>query len=185
MFQWEGYLCERSKTVGCAAGVADDFVFGLVCVEIDSADKHGCIGRGSRDDNLLCSTLEMQSSLIFCREDTGGLDNVLQRSVKVTHSKGKYLSTALSPGDVGGISLAIDINHLSIDDQLSSLSMDIALESSVGGVILEHIHPTQISLIHLQLETYMYSRSMNGSLIALITTSLLRKAFLKTYQKKN
>ena len=52
-----------------------------------------------------------------------------------------YFSSALSPRDVCGISLAIDIDVLSIDDQLASFSVDIALESSVCRVILEHVDP--------------------------------------------
>jgi hypothetical protein len=72
-----GYLCEGSETVGCATGVADDIVFGLVSVKIDSTDKHGCVGRGSRDDDLLGSSFKMGCCLVFGGEDTSRLDDVL------------------------------------------------------------------------------------------------------------
>ena len=72
------YLCERSKTVGGAASVADDLVFRFVGIEVDATDKHGSIGRGCRDDNLLCSTLEMGRSLVLGGEDAGRFDNVLK-----------------------------------------------------------------------------------------------------------
>lgn len=54
-----------------------------------------------------------------------------------------YFSTALSPRDICGISLAVDIDVLSIDDQLASFSVDITLESSMGRVIFEHVDPSQ------------------------------------------
>ena len=34
-------------------------VFGVVCVKIDTANKHGCVCRGRRDDNLLGTTLQV------------------------------------------------------------------------------------------------------------------------------
>jgi len=71
------YLGEGSKTVGGARGVGDDIVFGLVGIEVDATDKHGGIGRGSRDDDLLGSTLEMGRCLVLCGEDSRRLDNVL------------------------------------------------------------------------------------------------------------
>lgn len=64
------YLCEGSKTVGGARGVGDDIVFGLVSIEIDATDKHGSIGRGSRNDDLLGPTLEMGTSLVLGGEDS-------------------------------------------------------------------------------------------------------------------
>jgi hypothetical protein len=67
----KSYLGERSKTVCGAAGVGDDLVFRFVGIEVDTANKHGSIGRGSRDDDLLCSTLEMGSCLVLGGEDTG------------------------------------------------------------------------------------------------------------------
>jgi hypothetical protein len=66
----ESYLGERSKTVCGAAGVGDDLVFGFVGIEVDAANEHGRIGRGSRDDDFLCSTLEMGRCLVLGGEDT-------------------------------------------------------------------------------------------------------------------
>jgi hypothetical protein len=55
--------------------------------------------------------------------------------------KVRYLGTALSPWDVGGISLTIYIDVLSVDDQFSTFSVDITLKTSVSGVIFEHVDP--------------------------------------------
>lgn len=55
-------LGEWCKAVSGAGGVGDDAVFGVVCIKIDTTDKHGCICRGSRDDDLLGTTLEVSSS---------------------------------------------------------------------------------------------------------------------------
>jgi len=71
------YLCERSKTVGGARSVGDDIVFGFVSIKVDTTDKHGSIGRGSRDDDFLCSAFEMGSCLILGGENSRRLDNVL------------------------------------------------------------------------------------------------------------
>lgn len=118
-------LCERSKTVGGARSVGDDIVFGFVSIKVHTTDKHGSIGRGSRDDDFLCSAFEMGSCLVLGGENSRRLDDVF--------------STALSPRDICGISLAVDIDVLSIDDQLASFSVDITLESSMGRVIFEHV----------------------------------------------
>jgi len=77
-FRYGGrYLGERCKTVGGARGVGDDIVFGFVSIKVDTTDKHGSIGRGSRDDDFLCSTLEMGSCLVLGGEDSRRFDNVL------------------------------------------------------------------------------------------------------------
>jgi hypothetical protein len=52
-----------------------------------------------------------------------------------------YLGTALCPGDVCGVSLAIDINVLAVNHELAALGVDIALELAVGGIVLEHVDP--------------------------------------------
>lgn len=88
-----------------------DSVLGVVLVQVDTADEHGSISGGRRDDDLLCATLQVgRGPLGRCKyilspsqaydvlfgggENTGGLDDVL--------------GTDRSPGDVGGVLLSED-----------------------------------------------------------------------------
>jgi hypothetical protein len=71
------YLGERGETVSGAAGITNDFVFGLVGIEIDTTDEHGCVCGWSRDDDLLCSSLKMGGCLFRGGENSSRLDNVL------------------------------------------------------------------------------------------------------------
>jgi hypothetical protein len=168
------YLGKRGKTVGGATGVANDFVFRLVGIKIDSAHKHGCIGRGSRDDDLLGSSLKMGRCLVNRGENTRRLDDVLSLA---QFKNGSYISTALSPWNVCGVTFTIDINLVSVDDQFAAFGVDITLESSMCGIILEHVHPI---ISPFRNDSYMYSRSMKGSLMAVISTFLFFNAFRKT-----
>ena len=52
-----------------------------------------------------------------------------------------YFSTTLGPGDGSGISFTVDIDVLAINNQLAVLGVNITLEATVGGVILEHVDP--------------------------------------------
>jgi hypothetical protein len=52
-------LGEGRQAVGSAGGVGDDGVLGVVRVEVDTADEHGCVGRGGGDDDLLGTTLQV------------------------------------------------------------------------------------------------------------------------------
>jgi hypothetical protein len=136
-----GYLGERGETVGGAAGVADDFVFRFICLEVDATDKHGCIGRRSRDDNFLCSPFKMGGSFVNGGEHTRRLDDVLLS----TSASKRYISTTFSPGDIGRVPFTVDINMMAIDNQLATLSVNITLESSMCGIIFEHVDPIIIS----------------------------------------
>lgn len=118
-------LGEGSETVGGARGVGDDLVLGLVGLKVDTADEHGGVGRGGRDDDLLGTALQVSRGLLLGGEDTGGLDDVL--------------GAVLAPGDVGGVTLAVDGDGLAVDDELAVLGLDGALEAAVGRVVLEHV----------------------------------------------
>ena len=118
-------LGKRSETVGCARCVGDNLHLWLVLLEVDSADEHGGIGGRSRDDDVLGTSLDVSICLLSGGEDSGGLDN----------SK----DIVLSPRNGRWVSLCVASNLVSIDDQLSTGSLDITLESSVGGVVLEHV----------------------------------------------
>lgn len=84
-------LSARVSLTDCTLmrGSLTDVVLGVVLVEVDTADVHGCIGRGSRDDDLLGTTLQVKSSLLLSGEDTGRFDYVV--------------STSLAPWNVGRV----------------------------------------------------------------------------------
>ncbi len=63
----------------------------------------------------------MGGGLVDGGEDTGGLDNVV--------------STSLTPGDGGRVTLGEDLDGLAVDDELAVLGGDVALEDTVGGVV--------------------------------------------------
>jgi hypothetical protein len=129
-------LGEWGQAVGGARGVGDDLVLGLVGVEVDTADEpctrkpdsaslashqsssHGGVSRGSRDDDLLGTALEMSAGLVNGGEDTGRLDDVVGAS--------------LAPLDVGRVALAVDDDGLVVDVKLAVLDLDGALEAAVG-----------------------------------------------------
>lgn len=119
-------LGKGSETVGGARGVGDDLVLGLVSLEVDTADKHGGVGRRSRDDDLLGTTLEVERGLLNGGEDTGGLDDVV--------------GARLAPWDGSGVTLTVDGDGLAVDDELAVLGLNGALEAAVGRVVLEHVN---------------------------------------------
>ena len=111
-------LGQRSQTVGGTRGVGDDLVLGLVGVQVDSDDEHRGVGRRSRDDDLLGTSLQVGGSLVDGGEDTSGLDNVV--------------GTRGSPLNVGGVTLTVNVNGGSVDDELAILVGNLSLESTVG-----------------------------------------------------
>lgn len=114
-------LSEGSQAVGSARGVRDDGCLGVVGVEVDTNDVHGCVGRGCRDDDLLGTTLNVGRGFLGGGEDTGGLDDIV--------------GTDLPPRDLGGVSLGEDGNGLAVYDKLSVLCSDVTLEEAVSGVV--------------------------------------------------
>jgi hypothetical protein len=79
---------------------------------------HGSVGGGSRDDDLLGTTLQVGTSLLDGGEDTGSLDDVL--------------GTSLGPLDGSGVSLVVNGDGLAVDVKLAVLDLTLALESTVG-----------------------------------------------------
>ena len=77
---------------------------GLVGLVVDTHDEHRSIGGRSRDDDLLGATLQVSIGLLGGGEDTGGLDDVL--------------GTSLGPGDVGGVTLHVELDPLAVDDEV-------------------------------------------------------------------
>jgi hypothetical protein len=118
-------LCQWCKAVGSAGGIGDDGNVGFVGLVVDAHDEHWSIGRGSRYDDLLSTTLQMSRSFLCGCEDTGGFDDVL--------------CTALAPWDLSGVFLHVEFDCLAIDDETVALDLDCALELSVCRVILQHV----------------------------------------------
>lgn len=118
-------LGKRGQAVGGAGSVRDDLVFGLVGIQVDTADEHGSIGRRSRDDDLLGTADQVSLSLLNGGEDTSGFDNV-----------GSFV---LGPRDLGGVTLGVHGNGLTIDNKLAVLGLNSALVATVGRVVLEHV----------------------------------------------
>jgi hypothetical protein len=118
-------LGKRSKAVGGARSVGDDFIFRLVGIQVDTNNEHRSISRGSRDDDLLGSTSNVSLCLVNSGEDTSRFNYVV--------------STVLTPRDLGGVLLGVDVDGLAVDNELAILSLNGTLEATVGGVILEHV----------------------------------------------
>ena len=51
-------LGQRSKAVGGTGGIGNDLHARLISILVDSHDKHGGVGGGCRDNNLLGASLK-------------------------------------------------------------------------------------------------------------------------------
>lgn len=132
---------QGSQAVGGARGVRHDLHVGAVGIQVDTAHEHGGIGRWSRDDDLLGTTLQVSGGLLGGGEDTGRLNHVL--------------SASAGPVDVGRVALAENGDLLAIDDQETALSGNGALETAVSGVELEQVdHVLDIDewIVNLQMK---------------------------------
>ena len=107
-------LGDRGKAVGGAGSVGDDVLTSVGGV-VHTIDEHrsGILGR-SGHDNFLGSSLDVFASGLVGEEETGGLDD--------------DLSADLIPLQVGGIHLGGDTDALSVDDEIATLDLDVALE---------------------------------------------------------
>jgi len=120
------HLGKGSKTVGGAGGVGDNLHVLLISSLVDAHDEHGGVGGGGGDDDLLGATGVMGACLLDGGEDAGGLDDIL--------------GAGAGPVDGSGVPLAKDGDSVAVDDELSVLGLNAALELSVGRVVLEHVH---------------------------------------------
>lgn len=118
-------LGKGSQAVGGAGGVGNDVGGAIVLVLVDAHDEHGGIGRGSRDDDLLGTTLQVGGGLLGGGENTSGLDDVL--------------SAGVGPGNVGGVTLRVELDSGAVDNEVVAIVADLTLEDAVGGVVLEHV----------------------------------------------
>jgi hypothetical protein len=118
-------LGERRQAVGRARGVGQNLNVGLVGLLVHAHDEHGGVGRWRRNDNLLCTALQVGLGLLRRGEDTSGLNNVVCAS--------------LGPGDVGRVTLLVEAHLLAVDGEIVAIDRNLALEAAVGGVVLEHV----------------------------------------------
>ena len=122
-------LDDGGKAVGGARGVGDDGLVGSEGLVVDTIDEHGCIGRGSGDQDLLGAASDVGLSLGDGGEGTRGLDDPLD--------------AVLAPGDLLGVlaGSAEDLVGLALvlDGELVVLALDLAFEAAVHSVVLVHV----------------------------------------------
>lgn len=118
-------LCERGEAVGGAGGVGEDVDVWRVSFLVDAHDEHGGVCGGGGDDDLLGAAFQVGIGLFGGGEDAGGLDDVF--------------GAVLGPGDVGWVSLLVEMDGLAVDGQAMVADGDVALELAVCGVIFEHV----------------------------------------------
>ena len=125
-------LGDGSQAVGGAAGVADDGLASIL-VGVHTANEHVGLATvvtllaGSRQNHVLGTSLEVLLSTIHGQVETGRFNDIL--------------GTNLTPGDVLGFLLGIDVDVLTVNDEFLLLQVIVhsAIKASVHGVILEHI----------------------------------------------
>ena len=87
---------------------------------------HGRIGGGRGDDDLLgAAALDVRERLIDGGKDTRALHHVL--------------GAGAGPVDVDRVALVEDGDLLTVDVQELAVLVHLALELTVGGVVLEHV----------------------------------------------
>ena len=113
------HLGDWGKAVGSARGVRHDSHVGGVFLVVHShdEDRNAIFGWGG-DDSLLCSSLEMESSLLLVGEDASSLSDVV--------------GTSGTPWDLGWVSLLEDLDGVSIDLDSSLTFLNCSLEASYG-----------------------------------------------------
>ena len=118
-------LGKRSQAVGGTGGVGDHREALVVFVVVYSHNKHWGVGGGGGDDDLLSAALSVGQGLVLGGEHAGRLHDVL--------------SAGAGPVDRGRVTLVEDGDLHSVDVEELAVLLDLALELSVGGVILEHV----------------------------------------------
>merc|ERR1719186_1132133 len=119
-------LCQGGETVGGTGSIRDNLHVGRVGALINSHDKHRSIGRRSRDDHFLSSSLVMGRGFLQGGEDTSRLHHIL--------------CSCRSPVDGSRVSLVEDSDGLPVNDQLVPVDLDLTLVLSMCGVVLEHVN---------------------------------------------
>lgn len=146
------HLGERCQAISGAGGVGDYFVAWVIGVQVHADDEHWCVSRRGGDNNFLGTTFHM--SLQKPRQD---IRTLIKKSMKYILNSLDFTYRCLFDGreytgrfdDIFGASLrpwnrfrftlAEDGNFISIDNKAAILGLDFSLESTMGGVILEHV----------------------------------------------
>jgi hypothetical protein len=69
--------------------------------------------------------LDVSVGRVESGEDTGGFNNII--------------GTNLTPRDLGRIAFTKDLDGLTVDDELTILGLNITLETTVNGIVLQHV----------------------------------------------
>jgi hypothetical protein len=119
------HLRDRRQAVGGAGGVGDDRL-ALVGLVVDAEHEHRrVVLRRRRQDHLLRARIEVLLRRGLVEEQAGRLDDDIDAD--------------LVPLQVGRIAFLGQADALAIDDDVAAVDLDVALESAVDGVVLEHV----------------------------------------------
>ena len=118
-------LGKGGQAVGCAGGVGDHGETLVILLVVDAHHEHRGVSGGGGDDDLLGAALGVGHGLVLGGEHPGGLHHVL--------------GPGAGPVDGLGVALHEDCNLHPVDIKELAILLDLALELSVGGVILEHV----------------------------------------------
>lgn len=119
------YLCQRSKAVCRARSIGDNLDIRLVALFVDSHNKHRCVSRRRRNDDLLRTALEVGLCLLSRGENTGRLDNVICSSVL--------------PWNIRRVLFRVESDRLAVDNKVITLYLDFAFELTMLRIVLEHV----------------------------------------------
>ena len=116
-------LGEGGEAIGGARGVGHNIGGAIVGRVVDAHHKHGGVGRGGGDDDLLGAASEMGRGLLDGSEDAGGL----------AHD----LGAGRAPANVGGVALGVELDALVADDEAVAVDDDLSRVGAVDGIVLE------------------------------------------------
>jgi hypothetical protein len=118
-------LGERREAVRRTGGVRDDVLTGVLVVVHAHHEHRRVVLRRSRENDLLRAGGEVLARAVLVEEDAGRLD----------HRGGAHRA----PGELRRIGLGGAADGLAVDDELTVLDLDRALEATVDGVVLQHV----------------------------------------------
>ena len=90
---------------------------------VDTHDIHGSIGRRSRDDDLLGTSLQVSRGLFNGGEDSSRLAN--------------YIGFYRSPSNILRVAFGKELDLASVDDEAVSINGNFSSKSSVDRIMLE------------------------------------------------
>ena len=113
------------EAVCCAGSVGNDFLacIGLVVYAVN--EHRGRVLGGSGHNDFFGAGFEVGGSEFFGEEEACGFHN--------------HISVNFVPLEVGGIFFRGDADFFAVYDEEVAFNLDIAVESAVYGVVLEHV----------------------------------------------